>query len=138
MIGLCILILFILIFNIAPIVNVFMLGIDKKNLEVYNVEQRQINVVYFSVVLTMSYNVKTMWVTFNIEFHIVAQRRENVVNMIKNLKNKPPVKSNKIFLKIFWIRWTQNFDFCFKILFILLLILRLMMRRLLATLKNLN
>ena len=46
--------------------------------EIYNVEQRQINVVYF--------NVETM--LFNVKFHKVDQRRNSVVNMtiFKKLK----------------------------------------------------
>ena len=57
------------------------------NVEIYNVEQHEINVVYFNV----DVNVRQRWnnaVIFNVEFHNVDQCGNNVVNMtiFKKLK----------------------------------------------------
>ena len=58
------------------------------NVEMYNVEQRRINVVYFNVDMN---NVRQGWnnvVIFNVEFYNVGKRRNNVVKMTASKKNK--------------------------------------------------
>ena len=68
------------------------------NVEVYNVEQRQINVVCFNIgfdkVRQRRINIS------HVNIHNVVQRQNNVVNMTnyKKLKNKPGFKSHEIFL----------------------------------------
>ena len=51
------------------------------NVEIYNVEQRQINVVYFHVDINNVRQRRNNAAIFNIEFHNIDQRRNKVVNM---------------------------------------------------------
>ena len=92
------------------------------NVEIYNVEQRRINVVYFNV------DINNVWqrrrnnvVIFNVEFHDVDQRRKNVVNMTicKMLKR---VKKKEIWNQTCW---TPGLYYYFKILLTLFPILTL-------------
>ena len=92
------------------------------NVEIYNVEQRRINVVYFNV------DINNVWqrrrnnvVIFNVEFHNVDQRRKNVVNMTicKMLKR---VKKKEIWNQTCW---TPGLYYYFKILLTLFPILTL-------------
>ena len=60
--------------------------------QVYNVEQRHINVVYFNVDINNFRQLQSAAVIFNVEFHNVGQRRNNVVNVtifqrLKKAKN---------------------------------------------------
>ena len=51
------------------------------SVEIYNVEQRRINIVYFNVDIS---NVRKRWnnvFIFNVKFHKVDQSRNNVMNM---------------------------------------------------------
>ena len=90
------------------------------NVEIYNVEQRQINFVSFNIDIS---NVRQRWnnaVIFNVEFHDVDQRRSNIVNMTIFKKLKRAKKyfwaSNKIWL--IWLttltfdcdQWTRNME----------------------------
>ena len=70
------------------------------NVEIYNVEQRQINVVYFSDDINSVRQRRNNAVVFNVEFHNVDQRRNNVVNMTIFKK----LERAKIFLS-FKKRW---------------------------------
>ena len=67
--------------------------------EIYNVEQLRINIIYFDVDFN---NVRQHRnnVIFNVDFCNLRQRRNNVVNMkiFKKLKNKLWDKNIKIFL----------------------------------------
>ena len=58
------------------------------NDEVYNFEQRQINLVFFNVDINNVRQRQNSVVIFNVEFHNIDQRRNNVVNMriFKKLK----------------------------------------------------
>ena len=47
----------------------------------YNVEQRQINVVYFNIDVNNVRQSRNNVVIFNVEFHNINQRRNNVMNM---------------------------------------------------------
>ena len=64
------------------------------NVEIYNVEQRQINIVYFSVDINNVRQRRDKAVIFKVEFYNVDQHLGNFMNMtiFKNLKSK------KIFL----------------------------------------
>ena len=64
------------------------------NVEIYNVEQRQINVVYFNVDVTNIRQRRNNAVIFNVMFHNVDQRPNNIVNttIFKKLK-----RANNIF-----------------------------------------
>ena len=60
--------------------------------EIYNVKQCQINVVYFNINFNNVRQRLNNDVTFNVEFHNVDHRRNNVVNMtifkkLKRVKN---------------------------------------------------
>ena len=70
------------------------------NVEIYNVEQRGINVAYFNVDLNDIRQRRNNVVIFNVDFHKVEQRRNSVVNMtIWNKVNiEPRVKNEIIFL----------------------------------------
>ena len=59
-----------------------------RNVEISNVEQRQINIVYFSVDINNVIQRRNNAVIFNVEFHNVDHQRNNVVNMtiFKKLK----------------------------------------------------
>ena len=58
------------------------------NDEVYNFEQRQVNLVFFNVDINNVRQRQNSVVIFNVEFHNIDQRRNNVVNMriFKKLK----------------------------------------------------
>ena len=58
------------------------------NVEIYNVEQRRINVVCFNVDINNVTQRRNNVVIFNVKFHNVDQRRNKVVNMtiFKKLK----------------------------------------------------
>ena len=47
----------------------------------YNMEQRQINVVYFNIDVNNVRQSRNNVVIFNVEFHNINQRRNNVMNM---------------------------------------------------------
>ena len=63
------------------------------NIEIFNVEQRQTNVVYFNFDVNVRQR-RNNAVTFNVEFHDIDQRRNNVVSAIIFKK----LKEQKIFL----------------------------------------
>ena len=67
------------------------------NVEVFNVEQRQINVVYFNVDINSVRQRRNNVDIFNVKFHNVDQCRNNVVNMTIC---KKVGKSKKIFLSL--------------------------------------
>ena len=54
------------------------------NAEIYNVQQRWNNIVYFKVELN---NVRQRRNIFNVDFHNVGQRRNNAANMTIFFKN---------------------------------------------------
>ena len=58
------------------------------NVEIYNIEQRQINIAYFSVDVNNVRQRRDKAVIFNVEFDNVDQRLNNFVNMtiFRNLK----------------------------------------------------
>ena len=58
------------------------------NLEIYNVEQRRNNVVYFNVDINNVRQRRNNAASFNLEFHNVDQRQNNVVNMTIRKKLK--------------------------------------------------
>ena len=51
------------------------------NVEIYNIEQRQINIAYFSVDVNNVRQRRDKAVIFNVEFDNVDQRLNNFVNM---------------------------------------------------------
>ena len=51
------------------------------HVEIYNVQQRQINVVYFNVDINNVIQRRNNVVILNVEFHNVDQRRNNILNM---------------------------------------------------------
>ena len=55
---------------------------DVVNVQIYNVEQRRINVLYFKVDLNNVRQRQNNVVIFNVDFHNVGQRWNNLVNMI--------------------------------------------------------
>ena len=67
------------------------------NVEIYNVEQRQINVVYFNVDINSVRQRRNNVVIFNVKFHNVDQCQNNVFNMTICKKVE---KSKKIFLSL--------------------------------------
>ena len=94
------------------------------NGEIYNVEQRRINVFCFYVHIKNVRQRRNNALIFNVEFHNAAQRRNNVVNLniCKKLKNKPRVMKyiwspNKNHLKLntlnskFWLLFQNLFQF---------------------------
>ena len=58
------------------------------NVEIYNVEQRRINLVYFNVDVNNVRQRRNNVVLFNVEFYNVGQRGNNVVKMTISKKNK--------------------------------------------------
>ena len=69
------------------------------NVEIYNVEQRRINVVYFNNDINNVKQDRNNVVIFNVEFHKADQSRNNVVNMIISKKLKKAKKYFWVFLK---------------------------------------
>ena len=51
------------------------------NVEIYNVEQRRINIVYFNVDISNVRKRRNNVFIFNVKFHNVDQSRNNVMNM---------------------------------------------------------
>ena len=76
------------------------------NIEIYNYEQRRINVVYFDIDLNIVRQCRNNVVIFSIDFRNVGQPRNNLVNMniCTKLKSKLRVKSITIFLS-FKLKW---------------------------------
>ena len=58
------------------------------NVEIYNVKQRQNNVVYFNVDMSNVRQRRKNVVIFSVEFYNVGKRRNNVVKMTSSKKNK--------------------------------------------------
>ena len=58
------------------------------NVEIYNVEQRRINVVYFNVDINNFIQHRNNIVIFNVEFQKVGWCQNNVVKIIISRKNK--------------------------------------------------
>ena len=69
------------------------------NVEIYNVEQRRINVVYFNNDINNVKQDRNNVVIFNVEFHKADQSRNNVVNMIISKKLIKAKKYFWVFLK---------------------------------------
>ena len=102
------------------------------NAGIYNVEQREINFVYFNVDMNNVRQRRNKVVLFNVEFHNVGKRRNNVVKMTISKENWK-IMSN-------WIHWIQSFTFycCFIIFFILLPIFWGICWKILAKLQKLR
>ena len=79
------------------------------NIEIYNVEQRHIKVVCFSVDINYVRKGRNNAVIFNVEFHNTDQRQNNVLNVtiFKNWKEQ------KIYLsfKKTWLIWLTTLAF---------------------------
>ena len=80
------------------------------NIEIYNVEQRHIKVVCFSVDINYVRKGRNNAVIFNIEFHNTDQRQNNVLNVtiFKKLK-----RAKKYFWasKKTWLIWLTTLAF---------------------------
>ena len=67
------------------------------NVEIYNVEQRWNNAVFFNVELNNVRQRRNNVFNFHVNFHNVGQRRNNVVD-VTIWKKKPRFKNKSIFL----------------------------------------
>ena len=74
------------------------------HVEIYNVQQRQINVVYFNVDINNIRQRQNNVVFLNVEFHNVDQRRNEVLYMtiFKKLK-RPKKKTFKLKKMTHWL-----------------------------------
>ena len=98
------------------------------NLEIYNVEQRRINIIYSTVVTNNVRQRRNNVLIFNIEFYNVGRRRNNVVNMTISKKNIWASNKKNILFK--------SFNYYSKIFFTLFPILRGIRWRILAKPQN--
>ena len=71
------------------------------NVEIYNVEERQINIDYFDVDLNNVRQLQDNFVTFNVDFRKIGHRQNSVVNatICKELKNELQAKHIKNILE---------------------------------------
>ena len=78
------------------------------HVQIYNVEQRHINVVYFNVDINNVRQRQNNVVILNAEFHNVDQRRSNVLSTFKKLKS-----AKKYFYtsKKRWLIWLTTLTF---------------------------
>ena len=83
------------------------------SVEIYNVEQRRINIVYFNVDISNVRKRQHNVFIFNVKFHKVDQSRNNVMNMtiwkswteqrmFLNFKKKKKYKKNKTIISKPW------------------------------------
>ena len=82
------------------------------NIEIYSVEQRQINFVFFKVDINNVRQRRNNAIDFNVDFHNVDQHRNNIVNMtiFKKLNKKIFLRLKKKMTHLinntcFWL-WT--------------------------------